>query len=88
MKIFVAPPPSVPAEASCAAMSQSPFSAAAEWRTGTETRASTADTMCASRSVQVPLATKGNRKPLNHAAGLYSPFLRALKRWTFSFLVS
>ncbi len=70
MKIFVAPPPSVPAEASCAAISQRPFRAAAECSTGIETRARTAEMMCASLRVHVPLPTKGNRKPLNHAAGL------------------
>jgi hypothetical protein len=88
MKIFVAPPPSVPADDSWAAISQSPLIAAAECRTGTETRTRTAEMMCASRSVQVPLPTKGNRNPLNHAAGLYNPFFKAWNRCTFNFFVS
>jgi len=70
MKMLVAPPPSLPTEASSAAMSHSPFMAAAEWRRGIDTRTRTPDIILASRSVQLPLETKGNRNPLKKAAGL------------------
>lgn len=50
-------------DACSAAISQRVLIAAAEWRTGIETRAKTPDTMCASRKVQVPDATRGKRKP-------------------------
>lgn len=66
----MAPPPSVPWEDSWAAISHSPLMAAAECRTGIEILARTAEMMCASLSVQVPLPTRGKRKPLKKAAGL------------------
>lgn len=41
-------------EACSAAISHSVLMAAAEWRTGMDTRANTAEMICASRNVQVP----------------------------------
>lgn len=88
MKIFVAPPPSVLLDDSSAAMSQRILIATAECSRGMETRTRTAEMMCASRKVHVPLPTRGKRKPLNQACGLYNPFFNAAKRWTFNFFVS
>lgn len=70
--MFVAPVPSEDKdEAVCsAAMSQRRRSAAAEWRTGIETRAITLETMCASRRVHVPPPTRGKSNPLKKHAGL------------------
>lgn len=72
MKMFVAPVPSEDREeAVCsAAMSQRRRRAAAEWRTGIETRVMTLETMCASRRVHVPPATRGKSSPLKKQAGL------------------
>lgn len=78
MKMFVAPALSVAMDVCSAAISVRRIRAAAEWRTGTFNLTSTLEIMCASRRVQVPLLTRGNRKPLKNAAGLYRPFLRAL----------
>lgn len=44
--------------------------AAAECRTGMDTRASTEAIMVAARSVQLPSVSNGNRNPLKNAAGL------------------
>ena len=88
MKMFVAPPPSVDTDVCSAAISHSLIIAAAECRTGIDTRARTLDTMCASLSVHVSLLTIGKRKPLKNAAGLYSAFLRALYKCTFNLFVS
>ena len=44
--------------------------AAAEWRTGTETRVRTDPTIWASLRVQVPDWQRGKRNPLKKAAGL------------------
>lgn len=88
MKIFVAPPPSVPADDSSAAMSHKILIATAECSSGMDTRTRTADMICASRNVHVPLSTRGNKKPLNQACGLYNPFFNEAKRCTLSFFVS
>ena len=71
MKIFVAPAPSDEETEVCsAAISVKRNRAAAEWRTGTETRTKTEETIVASRSVQFPSVRSGNRNPLKNAAGL------------------
>lgn len=69
MKMFVAPAFSVEMDVCSAAISVRRRRAAAEWRTGIETRARTLDMMWASRRVHVPL-TSGKRNPLKNAAGL------------------
>lgn len=70
--MFVAPVPSEDKDAvvCSAAISHIRSSAAAECRTGIETRAMTLETMAASRKVHVPLATRGKRRPLKKQAGL------------------
>lgn len=78
MKMFVAPALSVATDVCSAAISVRRMRAAAEWRTGIFNLTSTLEMMCASRSVQVPLLTRGNKKPLKNDAGLYSPFFSAL----------
>lgn len=81
MKMFVAPALSDDETEVCsAAISVRRSSAAAEWRTGTDTRTRTEETIVASRSVQLPSVRSGNKKPLKKAAGLYRDFLSALKR--------
>lgn len=90
MKTLRAPVPSDDSVAVVisAAMSHRRSKAAAECRTGMDTRAITEETMCASRRVQVPLETSGKSSPLKKQAGLYSAFLRELYRCTLSFLFS
>lgn len=90
MKMLTAPVPSDDsvAEVMSAAMSHMRSNAAAECRTGMDTRAITDETMCASRRVQVPLETRGKSRPLKKQAGLYSAFLSALYICTLSFLCS
>lgn len=78
MKVFVAPALSVETDVCSAAISVRRKRAAAECKTGIETRTITLETMCASRRVHVPSLTNGNKKPLKKAAGLYSAFLSAL----------
>ena len=63
MKTFVAPPASVGIELCSAAISHKRTKAAAECSTGMDTRASTDETIWASRKVQVPLPTKRNKNP-------------------------
>ena len=88
MKMLVAPPLSVDAEACSATMSVSRIKAAAECSAGIETLTMTLESITASRSVHVPDSTRGNRQPLKNAAGRKVAFLSALYRCTFSFRVS
>lgn len=80
MKMLVAPVPSDESDlrVSSAEMSHIRSKAAAECKTGIETLETTLEMMWASRSVQVPLPTRGNNKPLKKQAGLYSDFFNAL----------
>ena len=57
-------------EVCSAAISVKRNKAAAEWRTGTDTRTRTEEMIVASRRVQLPSVKSGNRKPLKKAAGL------------------
>lgn len=72
MNMFVAPVPSDERDADVcsAAISHNRSNAAAECKTGIDTRAMTDETMCASRSVHVPVAMSGNSNPLKKQAGL------------------
>ena len=71
MNTFVAPALSDDEIEVCsAAISVRRNSAAAEWRTGTDTRTRTEEIMSASRRVQLPSVKRGKRKPLKKAAGL------------------
>ena len=70
MKTLVAPALSVLTDVCSAAISVRRRSAAAECKTGMETRTRTLEMMWASLRVHLPPETRGNRKPLKKAAGL------------------